>query len=216
MRPCALASAALLRWTWRTHEKKYLKNQGYTPIARQYILLPVCHRPSLPSLRPLAFPPSFLCLRFRGCGPGTLPWARVGRVFRAGFFGLSWRTHEARMHASSAGHHQAERAHEPWAQCARLGERPPCLHEGLNFSLRSPALASVPGRPASWSMEVGPCRIIVCLRRDGRGCVTTGLPGCATLKIASVRPTRDLPHPTSLARGLTPDAWAWAPGLLTS
>ena len=60
-------------------KKKRSEGSGYTPTTtRQRILLPLhfSQRPYLPSLRPLAFPPSFLCLWCRGCGPGALPRAR--------------------------------------------------------------------------------------------------------------------------------------------
>ena len=58
-------------------KKKRLKIQGYTPIASRYLPPRNGQRPFVPSLRSLPFSPSFLCRRYRGCGPGTLPWARL-------------------------------------------------------------------------------------------------------------------------------------------
>eukprot|EP00967_Tisochrysis_lutea_P014635 scaffold16445_cov33-Tisochrysis_lutea.AAC.3 len=58
-------------------EKKHLKIQGYDTYYRP---APYAFYPTSPlfplRLLPLPPPPSFLCLRFPGCGPGALPWPR--------------------------------------------------------------------------------------------------------------------------------------------
>ena len=66
--------------------KKDLKIQGYTFVTSQVYSTLARHRPSLPSPRIFAFPPSFLFRRCQGCGPSTLPRPGLGCVFQ--FAGL--------------------------------------------------------------------------------------------------------------------------------